>query len=350
MDRDFYLELARKGLRMPVGTDLVLREKADHEAILHDGRRLGEVVEEAARRFGTPLGVQLMDLTLEKEWMLQRLGVEAGQIATFHFDQCPDTQVLERLMEKAELSSRLRANCESIAYIAKHTDLVPVGMSIGPFSLMTKLVADPITPVYLAGTGMTGGDDEEVRMIERVLEMAQAVVMQSIEAQVHAGAKAMFVAEPAANKVYFSPKQLAEGADTFERYAMAGNRQIKRLLDEHGVDLVFHCCGELTDEMVKDFGSLDPAILSLGSSRKLWEDARLISKRTVLFGNLPTKRFSTDELSKADVERMACELMEKMKKTGHPFILGSECDVLSVPGAEGKIREKVDAFMQCKCG
>jgi hypothetical protein len=128
-----------------------------------------------------------------------------------------------------------------------------------------------------------------------------ASVMQSIEAQVRAGAKAMFVAEPAANKVYFSPKQLAEGADTFERYAMAGNRQIKRLLDEHGVDLVFHCCGELTDEMVKDFGSLDPAILSLGSSRKLWEDARLISKRTVLFGNLPTKRFSTDELSKADI-------------------------------------------------
>jgi hypothetical protein len=46
---------------------------------------------------------------------------------------------------------------------------------------------------------------------------------------------------------------------------------------------------------------------------------------------------------------MTCDLLRKMRETGHPFILGSECDVLSVPGAEAVIRGKVDAFVRCAC-
>jgi len=38
-----------------------------------------------------------------------------------------------------------------------------------------------------------------------------------------------------------------------------------------------------------------------------------------------------------------------MKEVNHPFILGSECDVLFVKGAENKIISKVNAFMGCKC-
>ena len=48
--------------------------------------------------------------------------------------------------------------------------------------------------------------------------------------------------------------------------------------------------------MVEQFATrLDPAILSLGSSRTLWEDAALVPKSVVLFGNLPTKKFYSDE-------------------------------------------------------
>jgi len=47
-----------------------------------------------------------------------------------------------------------------------------------------------------------------------------------------------------------------------------------------------------------------------------------------------------------DIKRMSAELLAKMQKTGHPFILGSECDVLSVPGAEATIKAKVEAFLQ----
>jgi hypothetical protein len=47
-----------------------------------------------------------------------------------------------------------------------------------------------------------------------------------------------------------------------------------------------------------------------------------------------------------DVRRLAADLIQRMRATGHPFILGSECDVLSVPGAEATIKAKVEAFLK----
>ena len=97
--------------------------------------------------------------------------------------------------------------------------------------------------------------------------------------------------------------------------------------------------------MVARFSTLDPAMMSLGCSRRLWEDAPLVSKSTVLYGNLPTKRFYSPQLTVSEVEALSIELLEKMRAVGHPFILGSECDVLSVPGSEEEILAKVNAFM-----
>jgi len=37
MNRDYFLDLAESGLRMPIGTDLLLHENADAEAIRTDG-------------------------------------------------------------------------------------------------------------------------------------------------------------------------------------------------------------------------------------------------------------------------------------------------------------------------
>ena len=119
------------------------------------------------------------------------------------------------------------------------------------------------------------------------------------------------------------------------------NYKVKALLDSYDVDLIFHCCGELTDYMVHQFVKLDPAVLSLGSSRKLWEDAALVPRTTVLYGNLPSKKFYSDELITVDnVIEMGNELVQKMREVGHPFILGSECDILSVRGCQETIAEK----------
>lgn len=343
MNRQFYLDLAASGLRMPIGTHLVLHGHADPKAIELDGRRLGAVVLEAAQRFGTPIAVPLMDLTLEKAALLLACGVPEGKVDSHHFTVAPPAP------ENIPLTPRMRACCEAISQVAARPGYVPTGMSIGPFSLTTKLIADPITPVYLAGTGLSADEDPEVALLERLLALSEMIIDRYLRAQIEAGAKAIIICEPAANLVYFSPKQLAINPALFERYLMEPMQRLTRTLATSGVDLIFHDCGELTTDMVKRFATLGAAMLSFGSSRQLWEDAALVPKDTVLYGNLPTKSFSSSALTAGGVERLAQNLVEKMHAAEHPFILGSECDVLSVPGKEAEILAKVDAFMRCGC-
>lgn len=345
MTREYYLSLAASGLSMPIGTDLVLRSRPDADSIATDGDALGAVIVEAANRFGTPLAFPHMNLELEKAVMLAMLGVPEDEVDSRKLTACPGDEDLRILRERfnPEDHPKLNGHIRSIGYVARNTDLLPIGMSIGPFSLTTKLLADPITPVYLSGTGATADDEPEIRTLERALEMSLSLVLRSLTAQIEQGAKAVFIAEPAANHVFFSPRQMEAGSDIFDRYAMEPNRQVKALLDAHGVDLMFHCCGELTDAMVASFCELRPVILSLGSSRRLWEDAAIVPKDIVLYGNLPSKRFYSDDLMPlSEVRSEARALVARMREAGHPFILGSECDILSVPGCHDTILAKAE--------
>jgi uroporphyrinogen-III decarboxylase len=342
--REYFLELAASGLRFPIGTDLILQEQPDPEAILLDGRRLGEVVRLAAERYRCPLAIPLMDLRLEKADLLRSAGVETEDVDKFHFAEAPPV----RKVDDAEpFAHRNQANIDAVAHIARETSLFPVGMAIGPFSLMTKLLADPITAVALAAGGATANDDPGVRLVETCLELAEAAVARSLRAQVRAGAKAVIVCEPAANRVYISPRALRAGSDVWERYVMEPNLRLKGVLEGAGADLIFHDCGELIPFMVEQFATrLHPVVLSLGSSRKLWEDAELVPKDVVMFGNLPTKNFYSDEVvPEKRVAQLTEELLAHMHAVGHPHILGSECDVLHVPDRAASIRRKVDVML-----
>ncbi len=349
MERQVYLDLAASGLRMPIGTDLLLHEQPDPASVLRDGQKLGRVLEEAALHYNTPLAFGLMDLTLEKTALLELLGIAPDLIDKYHFSEPPTDQMLEMAADETRFkpNPRLQAHIEAMEYLAERGDMIPVGMVIGPFSLMTKLVRDPIVPVYMAGSGKSGDNDKDVRTVERLLAMGLEIVLASARAQIRAGARAVFVAEPAANQIYISPKQMNAGSEIFDRFVLRPNRILKSLLDEEGVDLIFHCCGEITTPMLEGFCTLDPVILSLGSSRKLWEDAAIVPKTTVLFGNLPSKMFWNDsDLSADQVRRMTEELAAHMRDSGHPHILGTECDVLSVKGSEATIKSKVEAMME----
>lgn len=336
--REYFLDLAAHGLRMPIGTDLVLAEKSDAATIKLDGKRLGSVIVESAQRWGTPLAVPLMDLTVEKEWLLGALGIAASEIGAYHFQDSVASTV-----PNAPLTPRLKANVDAIRYVAQQKNLLPCGMTIGPFSLMTKLISDPITPVFLAGSGE---QDAEVERLESALNLATKTVVHLLQAQLAAGARAIIVCEPAANTTYFSPNQLAEGSDAFDRYVITVNHHITELLRAANAALIFHDCGELTNAMLEKFSGLEPVMLSLGSSRTLWEDAPCVPRDIVLYGNLPTKQFYSDEVMPLPtVREKTRELISRMQQTGHPFILGSECDVLSVPGAAATITAKVEAFL-----
>ncbi len=349
MSRQFFHALADRGHRVPIGVDLVLRRHADPEAILRDGERLGRVVAEAAREFNTPLGFLPMDLTLEKAMLLRRFGVSEAESDGFHFATAPEPaerQNFARRLTGLVPTVRMAANLGALQYLAARTDLFPVGMCIGPFSLMTKLVADPITPVFLAGTGVTGSADPEVALVEAALELSLATIVRYVELQIAAGARAVLIAEPAANQVYLSPNQLQQGGELLERFVLAPNRRIAETLAAHGVDHLFHCCGELVPPILDGFCSLHPVLLSLGSSRQLWVDAARVPKDIVLYGNLPSKQFYSDQLMPPDrVARLAAELAARMKASGHPFILGTECDALHVPGTGDTILRKIHVML-----
>jgi len=353
MSENLFLTMARHGLRMPIGADLLLHESSDPEACKHDAQLLAAVVEAAAHRYRTPFAFPLMDLTSEKADLLHFFNVSEAQAALFHFSEAPSLQVVSEVLAASNrpFPLRVEANQNAIRYIAGRTGLLPVGMLIGPFSLMTKLVADPIVPVAMAGNGATAADEPSVRLVESCMALAEATVQRSAEAQITAGARAMIVCEPAANIVYLSPRQLRAGSNIFERFVLAPNRRLRALLEQHSVDLIFHDCGELTSDMVQQFArELRPAVLSLGSSRKLWEDAAVVPADVVLFGNLPTKLFYSDAaMPIEEVLRLTRETVQRMVASGHPHILGSECDVLHVPGAGDTIRRKVDAMLSCEC-
>jgi hypothetical protein len=139
---------------------------------------------------------------------------------------------------------------------------------------------------------------------------------------------------------------LIAGSPIFERLVLEPNSRIRGVLREAGADLIFHNCGDLTGEMVRAFATrLEPAVLSLGSSRTLWEDAELVPDSVVLYGNLPSKSFYSDaDMPVEEVRRLSGELVQAMRDRGHPHILGTECDVLHVPGASETIWRKVEAM------
>ncbi len=351
MDKNFYLELARSGRRMPIATHLVLHEKSDPEAILIDGERLAAVMLETAQRFGNPLALPIMDLTLEKDILLRTMGVPPEQTESFHFDTLPDAAAVAKVSTDTDVLvlPRIKANCDALRLLAEGGKVIPVGMSIGPFSLLTKLLKDPITPIYMAGTGLGAEDDDDVALICALLKLSETIIHATCMAQIKAGAKAIFLCEPAANLVYFSPNQIRDGSSVYDDFVIQPNLRLKAMFDATGTDLLFHDCGELIPEMIESFNALEPRLISFGSPVKLWEAEPHVAKDIVLFGNLPTKKFYSDEDVPLDgVPGMVSEIEEKLKASGHPYIVGSECDVLSMPGYEKAILAKINAM--CGCG
>lgn len=338
------LELAHRGHRVPIATDLVLHERPAATAILTDGAGLGAVIAATAARYRSPLAFPLMDLRLEKAELLRFFGVPTEEVDKFHFNVAPSVEQRRdyaRRVREAPPGARVVANLGALRFVAGQPGLLPVGMCIGPFSLTTKLMADPITPVCMAGAGIGAEEDEGVALLEACLELSLTCVLAQVERALAAGARAVFVAEPAANQVYFSPLQLAGGSDVFERYVLAPNRRIADLLFAGDADLLFHCCGEINDAMLDGFCTLRPSLLSLGSSRRLWEDAVRVPKDTVLYGNLPSKLFYSDaDMPLARVVDRVGELAAQMAASGHPFIMGTECDTLHVPEHAEAIRAK----------
>jgi hypothetical protein len=342
VDRGLFLSLARRGVRFPIATDLALHEHPDPETARRDPALLGQVIARSAQAWACPLAIPLMDLRLEKADLLSALGVPEKQAESFHFTERPPAELPPRLFLPAHAAA-----IGAIGWIRDHTTLIPCGMSIGPFSLMTRLLADPITPLALMARGLSEEDDPAIGIAHRALQLAIQAVRRSVDAQLQAGAQTVIVCEPSASTAYLSPRQMRAGSPVFEDFVLKPNRELRDRIHEAGALLFFHNCGELTAEMVHAFAyDIHPEALSLGSSRDLAADAALVPADVVLYGNLPTRRFYSDgAMPAAEVERLTLELLDKMRAAGRAHIPGSECDVLYVEGAAEAIRSKLSILM-----
>ena len=89
LGRSVFLQMAEGGTTMPLATDLVLHEEPDVGQVLSDGRALGRLVVRAARRFEVPLALPRMDLTLEKDLLLQGVAAGPRAVEAFHFRDQP---------------------------------------------------------------------------------------------------------------------------------------------------------------------------------------------------------------------------------------------------------------------
>jgi uroporphyrinogen-III decarboxylase len=348
-----FLDLARRGLRVPMATDLYLHDQTDPEAARRDGGRMAALMARAAADWGSPLAMPLMDLRLEKADLLARRGMDEEQADRFQFEGPLDAAAREALGRGgAADSAGSQARAEAIRVTAGEGRLVPVGMVIGPFSLTTKLMKDPITPAAMLASGVGPDEEPQVRLLLELLALSLECVTAAVARQLDSGARAMLVCEPTANTAFLSPRMIRAGSNILERLVLEPNERLKARIEQAGADLIFHDCGELIPEMVQAFGHrLRPAVLSLGSSRVLAEDAARVPADVVLYGNLPSKLYYSDtEMPVEAVAERAQGIVAAMRGCGHPHILGTECDVLHVPESAQTIRRKVEAMRGATAG
>ena len=348
MSRQHYLDLAAKGLAMPLAVDLFVHHLSSPERVEHDPEEMARVMVAAAQEMCTPLAVAPMDLRVERAALMAWLGAADPEDEKTHLHDPLSPAEFEKALatvRAAQPTPRMNVTIGALSRVAARKDLVPVGMCIGPFSLVTKMMADVITAFHLLGSDVEPDEDESVLLATQLLELSTEVVTSYARRQVEAGANAVIVCEPAANKAYISPNLMADGSHIFERVVLVPNRRVRDTIEQAGGDFILHDCGELTDEMIRHLGTLRPSMLSLGSSVDLAASARLVPGDVVLFGNIPSKHFPQDSTMPADkVEALCDELRAKMAALGRPFILGSECDVLHVPGRSEVILQKTRAI------
>ena len=232
---DHFRALAAAGLRTPIGTDLVLHERPDPEAVRLDGRRLAGVVREAAERYRTPLAIPLMDLRLEKADLVRRVRPDVVEPDTFHFDAPPSEADLERA-RAAEAAPFLAGAPRAPRRDRRGRGSTrPHAPRDGDRPLLARDEAAR-RPDRRRGPGRprrSAAEDEPlVALAERGLALAELAVHRSLRAQVEAGAAAVIVCEPAASALFVSPRQIAQGSPVFERFVLEPLLRAKAVLDE----------------------------------------------------------------------------------------------------------------------
>ena len=164
----------------PVGTDLIMHEEPAPEKIRNDGAALGRVIEKSRSMLahsvgGSADGPAPGDMTSAGSRRSAR-----GPGRHVSLSAAPlDDAALRRLTSEqpGTICAGSTARNRALAYVHTVPDLVAVGMAIGPFSLATRLMADPISAGAMAGSGVEESESDEVRLLWQCIRIAEAAVL-----------------------------------------------------------------------------------------------------------------------------------------------------------------------------
>ena len=220
------------------------------------------------RRFGTPVVMTAMDLSLEAE--------EFGSRVQFADDEIPTVaaRLVENLDAVADLAvpvvggKRTAVPLETARRLAGLPDRPPVlGCMIGPLSLAGRLLG--VSEALLA----TSTDPEEILLL---IEKATLFLVQYARAFKQAGAHGLIIAEPTAGLL--SPRALG----------IFSSPSVKRILEavqDSTFDVILHNCGARIAHLdaILESGA---RLLHFGKPMDVTEALRKVPPSTIIGGNL----------------------------------------------------------------
>ena len=196
MESTLYMQIAEDGLAMPLATNMVLHEEAseaDIERALSNGEELGRCPCASRPPLWSTSRHSSYGPQARKRTAFAGPWPRTGPAPGFHFKQAPTATEVQAMITAlaAPLPPALKAQVDAVRFVVRSApDLVPCAMTIGPFSLMTTLLEDPISAVYLASTGATANDEPAVALLDVALELSMRAVERSLRAQLDGGGEA----------------------------------------------------------------------------------------------------------------------------------------------------------------
>jgi hypothetical protein len=206
-----------------------------------------------------------MDLRVEKTDLVHQLRPDVTETDTFHFESPPSPTDLEQTRERTDGALPSTGRTATRSPRSPRPGLTPFGISIGPFST-TKPSA------IRSARGLAGrGAARDEPLVATAEGARPAELPSTLAARAGRGWRGgRHRLRAGGERALRLPRQMAQGSPVFDRFVVEPLLRLKALLDDEGVDLFLHDCGEPTTAMVEALASrVHPAVLSLGSSRRL---------------------------------------------------------------------------------
>lgn len=180
-----------------------------------------------------------MDLTLEKDILLRTMGVPPELGPGFRFDRaarrsgCSQGDYRDRRPRPPAYQGQLRRAAPDRWGLQGD----PGRHEHRPVLLADQTPEGPYHADLHGRHGLEAEDDDDVALICALLKLSETIIHATCMAQIKAGAKAIFLCEPAANLVLFSPNQIRDGSSVYDDFVIQPNLRLKAMFDATGTDL-----------------------------------------------------------------------------------------------------------------